>query len=95
MKAGELNCTKPPSTERRRPIFGTVCVALMLLASIAPFVIGPNLVGEIDIHLRYVLPVLGLLLVISGFVRRERIIWGILGILLTILYVGLHLVVSP
>jgi hypothetical protein len=71
-----------------------VCVALMVLAIILAFAISPERGGELDIHLRYFLPLVGAVLVVAAFIRRERLLWQVAGLLLTAIYVGLHLIAT-
>jgi hypothetical protein len=60
-----------------------------------PITVGTNLGGEFDIHLRYILPFIAPALAVVSFIRREPTIWGILGIILTAVYVELHCIAIP
>lgn len=82
------------SLMKRGPIVSGVGVALMALAILLPFVLGPERGGQLDIQLRYFLPFVGAALAVAGFVRRERVLWPILGLLVTGIYVGLHLIAT-
>lgn len=95
MKAKTLSCDATRTMERPRSVFSVVCVALSALAIIVPFVVGPNLGGEIDIHLRYLVPFVVTAFAVLAFIRRERVILPIIGIVLTACYIGLHLIASP
>ena len=66
----------------------------MFLAIVLPFVLGSERGGQLDVQLRYWLPFVGAALVVAGFVRRERVLWPILGLLLTGIYVGLHFIAT-
>ena len=79
---------------KRRPILSGVCVAVMTLAILLPFVLSPERGGQLDIQLRYFLPFVGAALVVAGFVRGERVLWPMIGLLLTGIYVGLHLIAT-
>jgi hypothetical protein len=79
---------------KRRPILSGVCVVVMFLAIVSPFVLGSERGGQLDIHLRYPLPFVGVALVLAAFIRRERVLWPVLGFLLTCVYVGLHLIAT-
>jgi hypothetical protein len=79
---------------KRGPILSGVCVVVMTLAILLPFILGPGRGGQLDVQLRYVLPFVGAALVVAGFVRRGRVFWPILGLLLTGIYVGLHLIAT-
>jgi hypothetical protein len=81
--------------ERRKPVVGITCLVLFILAIGLPFALGPNLGGEIDVHLRYILPFVGAALVLVAIVRRERAIWWVLGFVFTAVYVGLHCIAIP
>jgi hypothetical protein len=83
------------STERPKPVFGIVCVALSAAAILVPLVVGPELGGEIDPHLCYLVPLVVVVLAVLAFIRRERVIWPIIGIVLTAFYIGLHLIARP
>ena len=79
---------------KRGPILSGVCVVVMFLAIILPFALGPERGGSLDVELRYWLPFVGAALVVAAFIRRERVLWPILGLLLTGIYVGLHLIAT-
>jgi hypothetical protein len=79
---------------KRGPVLSGVCIALMFLAIVLPFALGPERGGRIDIHLRYVLPFVGAALVVAAFLRRERVLWPVVGLILTGIYVGLHLIAT-
>jgi len=64
-------------------------VAIMFVAIGLPFALG----GELE-PAPYVLPFIGATLVIAAFVRREGLLWPIVGLLLTAIYVGLHLIAT-
>jgi len=66
----------------------------MFLAIVLPFALGPERRGQIDIRLRYVLPFAGAALVVAAFFRGERVLWAIVGLMLTGIYVGLHLIAT-
>jgi hypothetical protein len=66
----------------------------MFLAIVLPFALGPERGGQLDVQLRYGLPFVGAALVVAAFIRRERVLWPILGILLTGVYVGVHFVAT-
>ena len=83
------------SSEKRRPVFGILGVSLLLLVLFVEFAADPRLGGRIDIHIRNILPFLGMALAVLAFIRRERAIWPIIGIVLTAFYVGLHLIAIP
>jgi hypothetical protein len=65
------------------------------MAVFGPIVIGPNLGGEIDIHAYKVAPWLTIGLAALAFVRRERAIWWVLGVVFAGFYVVLHLIAIP
>ena len=69
-------------------------MVVMLLAIILPFALGPERGSSLDVQLRYWLPFVGAALVVTAFVRRERVFWPILGLLLIGIYVGLHLIAT-
>ena len=77
---------------KRGPILSGVCVLVMFFAIILPFALGPERGGSLDVQLRYWVPFFGAALIVAAFLRRERVIWPILGLLLTGIYVGLHLI---
>jgi hypothetical protein len=77
--------------EKRAPILGVACAFIASGGILLPFVLGPELTGKIDLYLRYAIPVAGLILVTAAIVRRERFLWVAIGTLLTMVYVGLHL----
>jgi hypothetical protein len=79
---------------KRGPVLSGVCVALAFLAIVLPFALGPERGGQIDVHLRNVLPLVGAALVLAAFIRRERARWPIIGLFLTGIYVGLHLIAT-
>jgi hypothetical protein len=79
---------------KRGPVFSGVCVVVMFLAIALPIALGPERGGSLDVQLRYWVPYDGAALVLAAFVRRERVLWPILGILLTAIYVGLHLIAT-
>lgn len=79
---------------KRGPILSGVCVVVMFLAIVLPFALGPERGGSLDVQLRYWLPFVGAALVVAAFIRRERVLWPILGLLLTGIYVGLHLIAT-
>ena len=67
----------------------------MTPAILLPFVLGPERGGQLDIQLRYWLPFVGAALVMGALIRRESVLWSLLGLLLTGFYVGLHLIAIP
>jgi len=75
----------------RGPILSGVCVSVMCLAIVLPFALGPEHGGSFDVRPRNWLPFVGAALVLTAFVRRERVLWPILGFLLNAIYVELHL----
>jgi hypothetical protein len=79
---------------KQRPILSGFCVAVMFLAIVLPFALGPERGGKLDIHLRYFLPPVGLALSVAAFIRREAFLWPVLGLLLTLIYVGLHFIAT-
>jgi hypothetical protein len=79
---------------KRGPVLSGVCVVVMFLAIVIPFALGPGLGGYLDLQLRYWLPVVGAALIAAAFIRRERVLWPILRLLLTGIYVGLHLIAT-
>ncbi len=82
------------SPMKRTPILSGICVVVMFLAILLPIVLGPERGGWLDVQLRYWLPFVGAALGLAAFIRRERVLWPILGLLLTGIYVGLHLIAT-
>ena len=80
---------------KQRPILSAVCVVAMSVAIVLPFALGPESGGQIDVQLRHWLPFVGAALVVVALIRRERVLWAMLGLLLTGIYVGLHLIAIP
>ena len=79
----------------RKSIFGIVSIVLSLLGILIPIVAGPNSGDGIDIHARYIIPWAAYGLAALAFVRRERAVWPILGIVVGSLYLGLHFITMP
>ena len=67
----------------------------MSLAIVLPFALGPKIGGQLDVHLRAVLPFVGVALVVGAFIRRERAFWPTIGLILIGFDVGLHLIAMP
>jgi hypothetical protein len=95
MKTETLGSTNAQRTKGRKPVVGITCVVLLILAIGLVFAAGPSLGGEIDVHLRYILPFVGAALVLVAIIRRERAIWWVLGFVFTAVYVGLHCIAIP
>jgi hypothetical protein len=82
--------------KRPRPVLGVICVAFSALGTIAPIIAGKLLgLPYIDVYLRNFVPVVGPVLAVLSFTRRERAVWGIVGIVLSAFYIGLHLLAIP
>jgi len=79
---------------KRAPILSGLCVGMMFLAIVVPFALGAEKGGQLDIHLRDILPLFGGVLTVAAVFRREGAVWTILGLLLTGIYVGLHLIAT-
>ncbi len=77
------------------PIMGASCMALSSIAILMPVATGPDLGGQINVHLRGIAPFVFGALIILSFIRRERVVWSVIGIVLTAFYVGLHFVAIP
>jgi hypothetical protein len=73
---------------KRRPILSGVCVVVMFLAIVLPFALGTGRGGWLDVQLRNWLPFVGAALAVAAFIRRERVLWPILGLLLTSILCG-------
>src|SRR5271163_2169276 len=68
------------------------CVALSAVAIIVPFVAGLNLGSKIDTYLKYLVPIVAPAFAVLAFIRCERVVWPIIGIVLAAFNVGLHLI---
>jgi hypothetical protein len=79
---------------KRAPISSGICVGIMFLAIVVPFALGAERGGQLDIHLRGILPLFGGILTVAAVIRREGAVWTVLGLLLTGIYVGLHLIAT-
>lgn len=75
-----------PAT-RGKPVAGIACLAVALFALTAPFMLN-----RVDVYLRDFVPFAGLFLAALAFIRRERVLWPIIGLLLTTFYVALHFI---
>lgn len=91
MKSNTLVCGSDRQMKRARSILGVACVSISALAIVLPFLFAPDLGGKIDLHLRYFVPLSSVLLVVMAVARGERIIWPVIGLILTAIHVGLHL----
>jgi hypothetical protein len=78
----------------REPIMGGFCAALLILAIVLPFALGPERAGDLDVHLRHVMPLVGAALLAVAAIRRERAPWLIMGLCLTGIYIALHLIAT-
>ena len=65
-------------------MFSATCVIGMFLAIVVPLVVGSDRGGQLDAHVRYLLP----------FVGGERLLWPVAGLLFAAIYVGLHLIAT-
>jgi sorbitol-specific phosphotransferase system component IIBC len=90
MKTNELKA----SMKRRKPLFGAIGLVIALFSIIMGVLLGQNLAGQIDIHIRNILPFVAIVLSLIAFIRLERVIWPIITILLTGFYFALHLIPS-
>jgi hypothetical protein len=81
--------------KKKLPIVVVSCVVLSALSITVPIMVGNSIGGKIDIHQRYIIPFVLPVLIILAVVRGERAIWPIIGAMLTVFYIGLHLVALP
>jgi hypothetical protein len=79
----------------QKPIFGLVSMVLVVLGFITTILVGHYFGVEIDPYLQKVLPLAVSVLAVISFIRRERAVWGIIGIILIATYIGIHLVAIP
>ena len=95
MNTQNLTATEMQSSRRHRAICGLSCISIMLLSFAVVLGSGSDFGGWVDIHLRYVLPVVCLLLAVCSLIRRERLVWPMIGFVLLAFYIGLHLIPNP
>ena len=85
----------PPKTKMQKrkqaPYFGILAGALPAATILITLLGWP----EVDILARDIVPILSGIFVVVSFVRRERLFWGIIGVISTATYVGLHLIATP
>jgi hypothetical protein len=72
------------------PIAAAAAVLLCALGIVVPLVLAPDVGGQLDLKLRYGLPVVGLALLLCAIGRRENRIWTYIAILSVVVYVALH-----
>jgi energy-converting hydrogenase Eha subunit A len=75
--------------EKRKSVFGITCAVLSFLAIAIP-IVNPDAGGRFDVEASNVMPFFTIGLAMVAFVRRENIIWPIIGIVLTGIYIALH-----
>ena len=73
----------------RNPVCGLASNAVTVFTTALLF-LSSYRGGVFDIFELYVAPSLGLIFALIAFIRRERAIWAIIGIILVIIYLGLH-----
>jgi branched-subunit amino acid transport protein len=79
---------------KRLPLLSPICVTVMLAAILLPFVIGAERGGQIEIQIRYLLPLIVAGLLVAALVRGEGVLLTILGFVLTGVYVALHFIAT-
>jgi hypothetical protein len=77
--------------KKGRPLFGILSVILSGFAVIAPFVVDPQLAYEIEINIA---PPVVAALVVLAFIRRERVIFPIISIMLVAFYIALRFIAT-
>jgi hypothetical protein len=93
MSAKETERVRKPGQKRSKPVFGVVCVICALWSIAVPLLFFDSSFGdaiELQNH-RFISYVVAGLAGIS-IVRRERIVWAIIGIILACFYEVLHLI---
>jgi len=78
--------------ERRKPICGVICALFSILSITQVFVFNESLAVQIELFINDIQPFIVLGLAAAAIIRRERLIWPIIGILLSGFYVALHFV---
>ena len=95
MNTEDSTADETQGPKKCRSVCGLMGVGIIALTFVTIMGAGAELGGQIDVYMRYALPALGLALLVCALVRRERLLWSLIGFVLLAFYIGLHFVVNP
>jgi drug/metabolite transporter (DMT)-like permease len=94
MKTDDSNGRSLSSLKKRKPLCGVICVLFSVFSIAQVFVLSERLATAVELYICDVQPFITLGLALAAFIRKERLTWPILGILLSAFYVALHFIAT-
>jgi hypothetical protein len=92
MKTDASNARVLDSLTKRKPLCGVICALFSAFSIAQIFVLSERIATDIELYICDVQPFVALGLALAAIIRKERLIWPIIGILLSAFYVALHFI---